>query len=159
VIFRTRLGEMDLSGKEIITFEEGIPGFDHLRKFAIISVPRTEPIKWLISLEDENVALPIIDPWIVRPDYHVDIPEKDVRDLEIEKKEDVSVWCVVVVPKDKPEDATINLLAPIVVNMKNGKAKQIIMETDEYTIRHRIKDELERSKRISSEKTESAIIQ
>ena len=156
--FKTKLGEMDLSEKEIITFEEGIPGFDHLRKFAIVSVARTEPIKWLVSLEDRDVALPIIDPWIVRLDYHVDIPEKDVQDLGIEKNEDVSVWCVVVIPKDKPDDATINLLAPIVVNMKNGKAKQIIMETDEYTIKHRIKDELERSKKISTRRAEGAII-
>jgi len=158
MIFKTKLGEMDLSEKEIITFEEGIPGFDHLRKFAIVSVARTEPIKWLVSLEDKDVALPIIDPWIVRLDYHVDIPEKDVQDLGIEKNEDVSVWCVVVIPKDKPDDATINLLAPIVVNMKNGKAKQIIMETDEYTIKHRIKDELERSKKISSRRAEGVII-
>ena len=156
--FKTKLGEMDLSEKEIITFEEGIPGFDHLRKFAIVSVARTEPIKWLVSLEDKDVALPIIDPWIVRLDYHVDIPEKDVQDLGIEKNEDVSVWCVVVIPKDKPDDATINLLAPIVVNMKNGKAKQIIMETDEYTIKHRIKDELERSKKISTRRAEGVII-
>lgn len=156
--FKTKLGEMDLSEKEIITFEEGIPGFDHLRKFAIVSVARTEPIKWLVSLEDRDVALPIIDPWIVRLDYHVDIPERDVQDLGIEKNEDVSVWCVVVIPKDKPDDATINLLAPIVVNMKNGKAKQIIMETDEYTIKHRIKDELERSKKISTRRAEGAII-
>ena len=158
MIFKTKLGEMDLSEEEIITFEEGIPGFDHLRKFAIVSVARTEPIKWLVSLEDKDVALPIIDPWIVRLDYHVDIPEKDVQDLGIEKNEDVSVWCVVVIPKDKPDDATINLLAPIVVNMKNGKAKQIIMETDEYTIKHRIKDELERSKKISYRGVEGAII-
>ena len=158
MIFKTKLGEMDLSEKEIITFEEGIPGFDHLRKFAIVSVARTEPIKWLVSLEDKDVALPIIDPWIVRLDYHVDISEKDVQDLGIEKNEDVSVWCVVVIPKDKPDDATINLLAPIVVNMKNGKAKQIIMETDEYTIKHRIKDELERSKKISTRRAEGAII-
>jgi len=158
MIFKTKLGEMDLSEKEIITFEEGIPGFDHLRKFAIVSVARTEPIKWLVSLEDKDVALPIIDPWIVRLDYHVDIPEKDVQDLGIEKNEDVSVWCVVVIPKDKPDDATINLLAPIVVNMKNGKAKQIIMETDEYTIKHRIKDELERSKKISFRRVEGVII-
>ena len=158
MIFKTKLGEMDLSEKEIITFEEGIPGFDHLRKFAIVSVARTEPIKWLVSLEDKDVALPIIDPWIVRLDYHVDISEKDVQDLDIEKDEDVSVWCVVVIPKDKPDDATINLLAPIVVNMKNGKAKQIIMETDEYTIKHRIKDELERSKKISTRRAEGAII-
>jgi len=158
VTFKTKLGEMDLSEKEIITFEEGIPGFDHLRKFAIVSVARTEPIKWLVSLEDRDVALPIIDPWIVRLDYHVDIPERDVQDLGIEKNEDVSVWCVVVIPKDKPDDATINLLAPIVVNMKNGKAKQIIMETDEYTIKHRIKDELERSKKISTRRAEGAII-
>ncbi len=158
MIFKTKLGEMDLSEKEIITFEEGIPGFDHLRKFAIVSVARTEPIKWLVSLEDKDVALPIIDPWIVRLDYHVDIPEKDVQDLGIEKNEDVSVWCVVVIPKDKPDDATINLLAPIVVNMKNGKAKQIIMETDEYTIKHRIKDELERSKKISTRRAEGVII-
>ncbi len=145
---KTKLGEMEIEEDKLITFEEGIPGLEDLKKFVIIS-NGSDPIMWLVSVEDENVALPVINPWLVRVDYTVDVPKDVTEDLEIDNKDDVQVWAILVIPHDNPENMTINLMAPILVNTKTKKAKQIIMEDSGYGIRHLVKEELERSKKIS----------
>jgi flagellar assembly factor FliW len=147
---KTKLGEMEIPKDKIVIFNEGIPGFEDLRKFAIVS-NGSDPIMWLVSLEDEKIALPVVDPWLIRIDYTVDIPRDVIEDLEIEDDKDVQIWAILVIPRDKPEDMTINLLAPIVINLKNRRGKQIIMESSEYDIRHFVKEELERSRKLAQE--------
>ena len=154
--FKTRFGEIEVPENKIITFEEGIPGFENLRRFVIVS-QNTDPIMWLVSLEDENVALPIMNPWIVRVDYDVVIPESVMKSLKIEKKEDVQIWAVVSIPEGKPENMTINLLAPIVVNTKENLGAQIILEGSEYQLRHSVKEEMERSRKILEESKEREV--
>ncbi len=150
MVYKTKFGEIEINDKDILEFDTGLPGFEDLRKFAVVS-QGTEPTMWLVSLEDENIALPVIDPWIVRVDYDVKIPKEVVESLKLEKEEDVQVWSVLVIPKDNPDGMTINLLAPIVVNKKTGKAMQVILDTDEYDIRHNVKEEMERSRKIMEE--------
>jgi len=145
--YKTKFGEVEINDEEILEFDSGLPGFENLRKFVIIS-QGTEPIMWLVSLEDENIALPVIDPWVVRVDYDVKVPREAVENLKLEKEEDVQVWSVLVIPRGNPDNMTINLLAPIVVNKKSKKAMQVVLDTDEYDIRHNVKEEMERSKRI-----------
>ena len=145
---KTKFGEVEILDDKVIRFDEGLPGFENLRDFAIIS-NGTEPVMWLVSLEDENVALPVINPWLVRIDYSVDIPDYVKEDLGIENPEDVQIWAILVIPPDNPEDMTINLLAPIVINLKTNRGKQIILENEEYGIRHKVREELERSKRLA----------
>ncbi|MEN3043198.1 MAG: flagellar assembly protein FliW [Fervidobacterium sp.] len=136
-MYKTRLGEFDLNENEVLFFPEGIPGFESLKKFAIISLEETRPIFWLVSLEDETVALPIIDPWIVEEDYEVELSQNELQILKIEDPNDLVVWCVVTIPIGKPEETTVNLKAPIVINLKNGIGLQVILE--KYELKHPIK--------------------
>ncbi len=156
MIYRTKLGEIEVPEDKVIVFEGGIPGFEHLKKFTVVS-NGSDPIMWLVSLEDESVALPVINPWLVRIDYTFDISEDVMRNLEIEEEEDISVWAVLVIPPENPSKMTVNLMAPIIVNNKSRKAQQIILENSEYGIRHLVSEEIERSRRISKdlEKTEA----
>ena len=65
-------GEIDIDDSKIITFENGIIGFSDLKKFALIFDSEKKNkggISWLQSLEDGNMALPVLDPLIVKPDY------------------------------------------------------------------------------------------
>jgi len=148
----TRFGELEVDEKSIIHFEEGIPGFEDFRDFIIVERQESEPIKWLVCIDEPEITLPIINPWLVRVDYDVKIDEGTVEMLEIESEKDVLIVCVVVIPRDNPKDMTINLLSPIVINIKNNKARQIVMEESKYKIRHKVEEEIKRSKKILSEK-------
>lgn len=137
MVFTTKLGEFELHESEIITFPQGIPGFEHLRKFSVISMAETSPICWLVSLEDDSVALPIIDPWLILEDYEVNLSEDDVKLLGVEDPSDLVVWAVVTIPPGAPEQATVNLKAPVVINLKNGTGLQVIL--DKYELKHPIR--------------------
>ena len=144
----TKIGELEIDEDKIIKFDRGIPGFENLRDFMIVEKKESYPILWLVSLEDTDVAIPVIDPWLIRVDYSVDIDEDTIRELDIKGMEDLRILSVLVIPVGKPEDMTINLMAPIIINKRTGKGKQIIMENSGYGIRHRVIDEMERSKKI-----------
>ncbi|WP_448376316.1 flagellar assembly protein FliW [Fervidobacterium sp.] len=134
--YRTRLGEFEINDDEIITFPKGIPGFEELKKFIVLSLPETDPIKWLVSLDDESVAFPIIDPWLVLEDYEVDLSNQDLELLQVQDPSDIVVLSIVTIPIDKPQEATVNLKAPIVINIKKGRGLQVILE--KYELKHPI---------------------
>ncbi|MFN6992459.1 MAG: flagellar assembly protein FliW [Fervidobacterium sp.] len=136
MVYRTKIGDFELNENEIINFPEGIPGFENLRKFAVISLEETAPLCWLVSLEDDTIALPIIDPWLILDDYEVELSESELKILGVEDPGDLIVWSVVTIPVGKPDEATVNLKAPIIINLKKGIGAQIIM--DKYEIRYSI---------------------
>lgn len=150
----TRIGELEVSEESIIHFEEGIPGFEKLKNYVLVERSESEPIKWLVSVDDPEIILPVINPWLVRIDYDVKIDEGTVQMLDIKSKEDVLVVCVLVIPKDRPKEMTINLLAPIVINTKNNQARQIVMDGSGYKIKHSVAEELERSSKLVEKNSE-----
>lgn len=148
MLCETKIGEVEVSESKILLFEKGIPGFEHLRKFTIVELPETKPFCWLVSLEDANVALPIVNPWLVRVDYSFELSEADRMELKIEDPNEIEVWVVVTIPADAPGEATVNLFAPIVINRKLNLGKQVLLEGSEYRLKHRIDGEIKRSNEI-----------
>ncbi len=149
---QTNVGEIEIEEKDIVIFKQGIPGFEFLKRFAVIALEDTKPIQWLVSLEDKEVSLPVIDPWLIRYDYHLDIPKNIVDYLKITNQEKAFILAVVRIPGSKPDDMTVNLAAPIIINLDNNMALQFIPEKSEYKLRHYLKEELERSKKLAQEK-------
>ncbi len=127
-----RFGQIQIDDESILTFDNGIYGFEDLKKFAIINCTETEPIFWLQSVEDGDVSLPIIDPFIIKEDYVIDVDDKELMSIGTEKEEDIIVYNVVVLPEDITK-ITINLVAPIIINISNNKAKQVILGLEQDT--------------------------
>ncbi len=148
----TNVGLLDIDEKDIIIFKQGLPGFEQLRKFALIALEDTKPIQWLVSLEEKTVSLPVCDPWAIRFDYHINIPENIVSYLDISNEEKLLIMVVVRIPDANPQSMTINLAAPIIINLDNNFALQYISEKSEYKLRHYVKKELERSKKLEEQK-------
>jgi|UniRef100_A0A7V3VTH6 flagellar assembly factor FliW len=136
MIFETKIGSYDIKEESIFKFAEGIPGFENLKRFAVLSRADTEPIKWFVSLEDKNVALPIIDPWLIFKDYSFTLNEEMLKRIENPKRENVLIFCVIDLHRP---NVTVNLMAPIVINIEKGIGSQIIVEGTKYTSRHSVK--------------------
>ncbi|WP_206528058.1 flagellar assembly protein FliW [Marinitoga sp. 38H-ov] len=151
--YNTKFGELELTDNEIIFFENGIPGFENLKKFYIYFSKDTFPIQWLLSLENSDISFPIIDPLLVRVDYSFDLPKDLVNYLSIEKPEDVSIFVIMTIPHGDPENITVNLKAPLVISKNNNKGIQFILDSDEYHLKHNVKDEIKRSEKIIEEQT------
>ena len=141
MIFSTRLGKIEVDEAEVLTFEAGIPGFEPWHWYALIMLPETQPVQWLISLESMEIAFPVLDPWLVKKDYAFDISQDVVDRLDIKNREKILVTNMVRIPQNNPQEMTINLLAPIIVNTENRKAMQLVLDRSDYSLRHMIREE------------------
>lgn len=145
MILNTRhFGEIELKDKGVLQFEAGLPGFEQIKEFIIIdSAEENSPFKWLQSIDEPKLAFAIVNPFVFKEDYDFVLSDETVELLEISQERDIAVYAIVVVPEDFNK-ISMNLKAPIVVNLMNRKAAQIILDTDKYTVRHYILDELRR---------------
>ncbi|MGI5935636.1 MAG: flagellar assembly protein FliW [Oscillospiraceae bacterium] len=126
-------GVVEIDDNKVLFFENGLPGLEDDKRFALLSKEESRPINWFQSLDHREIALPVMDPFLVCPDYAFDIPQADVNALEIKQVDDVYVLSVLVIPRS--EGITINLAAPIVINVRNNRGKQIILDDKKYSVR------------------------
>lgn len=129
-----RFGTCSFSETDVIRFPWGLPGFANLRRWLALNVEEQTSFVWLQSLDDVNVALPTIDPYFVFEEYDPKLPAYAVAALEIENPSDFTILCVVVVTKDA-EDMTMNLFAPIIVNLRTRMARQVVLENSGFSVR------------------------
>ncbi|GBF32284.1 flagellar assembly factor FliW [Desulfocucumis palustris] len=134
----TRFGNLEIKEEKIITFPRGIPGFENVRRFFLLPVEGLEDIHWLQAVENPGVALLVIDPFKYFIDYSFEIPGPDLEELEITEQAQVLVIAVVTIPGDDPALTTANLLAPVIINTRTSRARQIILNGLPYTTRHRL---------------------
>ena len=129
-----RFGSCMYSETDVIRFPWGIPGFPELRRWLALNVDGNNSFVWLQSLDDVNVALPTIDPYFVFEDYEPTLPAYAAAALEIEQASDFTILCVVVVTENA-EDMTMNLFAPVVINLRTRTGRQVVLENSGYSVR------------------------
>lgn len=127
-------GEIRIEDSQIVHFENGLPGFFEEKKFVIL--PLTEDQVYLIlqSVQTPAIAFVITNPFLFFKDYEFKLDDGIVEKLGIKDVNDVQVFNILTV-QDPFEKTTINLQAPIVMNVKNNHAKQVILNHDNYTTR------------------------
>lgn len=128
-----RFAEVGFDDDDVIEFPWGIPGFASLKRFLALSLPERPNFIWLQSLEDPSVALPTADPWQAFPDYRPQLPSYAAAALNLQQPDDFAILCVIVTDSDTGEIA-MNLLAPIVVNVKTWRARQVVLENSGYSV-------------------------
>ncbi len=133
-ILTAHFGEADVDSENILNFEQGLPGLEEDKRFALLSNEDSKPVCWLQSLDHREIALPVIDPFTVCPDYSFDIAPEDAAALEVGEIKDVYVLSIMVIP-ESVRAMTVNLSAPIIINVRNKKAKQIILDDRRYRMR------------------------
>lgn len=133
-----RFGRIEVDERVTLAFPEGLIGFEHCTRFAIVTLDDSNPISWLQSLDDGTIAFPIVDPWLFHGDYAPTISKDDLDDLDIGPNDERALLAIVTVPQGNPRDMTANLLAPVLVNPKTQRAKQTIVLDECYSTRHSV---------------------
>lgn len=135
-------GQLEVDEKGIIDFPEGLPGFEDAKRFVLIANGGEDSIfQWLQSIDNMDLAFVVIDPKIIKDDYIVDVPEEEVEELQIDESSETIVLCIVVVPEDLAK-MTANLKAPVIINNTSKKGKQVVLDNNDYEIKHYIMQEL-----------------
>ncbi|SMC35576.1 flagellar assembly protein FliW [Papillibacter cinnamivorans] len=134
IIKSMRFGDIEIDEAKVISFPQGIPGLEYIKRFALIHHDRTYPINWLQAVDDPMISLPVIEPFQILRDYVFDISDNDVMELSLKAREDLHVINVLVIPEEI-ENMTVNLAAPILINTRMNLGKQIIIDRKNYSVR------------------------
>jgi len=136
-------GELNIEEKDIFSFSHGIPGFENVRRFILIDSDEPDsPFKWLQGVDEPKPAFVIVDPFVIKKDYEVNLDDEVLKELQIKDASAVMIFCIVVVPEDIKK-MTVNLQAPLIINSVNKTGRQLILDTDRYSVRHYILEELQ----------------
>lgn len=127
-------GVIDYEEGDIIFFEKSLLGFDGLNKFILIELEQNSMFSVLHSIDEKAIGFIVVSPFSVREDYEIKIDDATIEELGIKTEEDVAIVNTVTL-NAIPEKITTNLRAPIIINIKNKKGKQIILNNDKYEIK------------------------
>ena len=128
-----RFGEIEIKDDSIIQFPGGLPGLEEFERYAIIRCEPTEPIQWLQSIDDGDLSFPIINPFIIKPDYSLEVDDAELDFIGTRDEEDLLVMNIMVIPGEL-EKMTVNLLAPLLINIRDMVGAQVMMDHKEYEI-------------------------
>lgn len=140
----TRFGEVEINDAAILTFPQGLYGFEQRHQFCLIDHRPDSPLKWLQSVEDPALAFVVMNPFEYFPDYEVLIPDDEAEELGLADPNQTIVLTIVAIPSD-PYQMTVNLLAPLVINGDTKIARQIILSGQRYSTKHYLLSEATRS--------------
>ena len=144
-------GEVEIDDSKIISFPNGIIGFPDLKKFILMydEEKGTDTIKWLQSIDEPSFAMPVMDPLIVCPDYKPEVDRTTVDIIGELSNDDLLVLVTVTVPHDLKQ-MTVNLMGPFIINVKECKAVQTIVDNEEYPVKFPIYEILQKNKEANS---------
>ncbi|MBO5948115.1 flagellar assembly protein FliW [bacterium] len=132
----TRFGEVEIAEDKILNFISPIIGYNEYSKFTIVEQENNELFQWLQSLDDPELAFPISIPSYFSIDYNFEIDDTTQEKLQLTDVADLLIYNIVTIPNSNPKGATINLLAPVLINAKTNNAMQYIITNSSYTSRH-----------------------
>ena len=138
-IFTRRFGELYIEKNFIITFFEGIPGFQNFRKYFILRKDNNKVFCFLHSVENEDLMFILTNPYFFVLDYSFKISNDDCKILGIDKKNIADQLGIFVIAKiDRDKNVYINLKAPICINFNKRVGKQIILYSSDYSHQHKL---------------------
>ena len=133
-----KFGIVDVNPNAVFEFVLPIIGFNDFKKYTIIDFKPDSPFKWLQSMDDMELAFPVTLCSFFGIDYQFDIPDDEAQKLEIESADDVFVCNIANIPSSNPQGATINMLAPIIINLANQKAMQVVLKNTDFQVRYKL---------------------
>ena len=135
----TNFGTISFAPESVFEFPQGLPGFEDRGKFVPLQKPQTAPILFLQSLEEPSLCFTTLPILVVDPQYRLRIVEQDLEVLglppDFEPRIGEDVLCLAVL-SIRDTGTTANLLAPVVVNLKNYRAVQAVSPESRYSHQH-----------------------
>lgn len=127
----TRFGEMEIPVSSVITFPFGLIGFPDAHRFTMLDY--NPPFSWLHAIDQIDLAFVVVNGAEFGEGYKFSVPYGD-RDIDLVEGDDIAIINLVSVRTD-PTMTTVNLKAPVIVNLKNMKARQIVLDDQRFPTR------------------------
>ena len=150
MLVKTRFfGEVDIEDEKILTFDNGIMGFEDMKRWTLIydiEKGSEGPISWFQSLDMAELALPVISPYTVTAVYEPVVEDELLKPLGEFKDEELVTLLTITIPSEDPSKTTANFRAPILINPVNRKGIQVIVNNEDYPIKFSIYESVQKMK-------------
>ena len=142
----TRIGVIEFEADDVLSFPDGLFGFPEQRRFVLVQHKEGSPFRWLQCLDDGNLSFLVVDPAHYVTDYAPPMPKAASDALRLDELTPMLVYTIVTIPSGRPEDMTLNLAGPVVINCATNLGRQIVLDDEAYPVRHRAFAEKSKSK-------------
>jgi flagellar assembly factor FliW len=133
-IVTKRFGNIPANEEHFIRFKDGMIGMSVLKQYILVESSAYPLILWLQSCQDPGIAFPVVEPAFFKRDYKVQMTDADRACLKYEEGDRIKFFVVMTIP-DNMEDMTVNLKAPVAINLDKGTATQVIQQDKELQVR------------------------
>lgn len=133
-IATTRFGEVEINDDMCFNMVNPILGYDDEFCYVLIAHKENSKFRWLQSVKTPDLAFPVTLAGSFGIDYSFEMPDHAQEELEIRDIDDLLVLNLVVIPHENPRASTINLLAPLIFNVKTRKGSQVILTGTDFTV-------------------------
>lgn len=130
------LGPLEIRADTILTFAAGLPGFAHLREFALVETQRDDLV-WLQSVDAPDLTFLLVDPFSVIAGFEIDIPSSDLAAMGSSDQHD-ALLVLAVVQLDGGTPSAANLQSPIVIDREGRLGRQVVLPDSRYGMQHPI---------------------
>ncbi len=156
LIINTRLGKRRINTDKILHFPRGLAGFEDKHEFTLLQIRPESPFLILQSMEEASLGLMVADPYSFMDDYQIKIGDAEQTLLQVTSPRQVAVLVTVSIPPGKPEEASLNLTGPILINHEDRVGLQVPQADDSRPSRKYLNDEVDAKKNAAfAKKTDS----
>ena len=133
-------GVIDVDERQKVAFPQGLFGFEGFKDYVLLDADQ-QPFYWLQSVDMEQIAFVLVNPFLFRPDYEINIENEELADIGIRSPEKALIFVIVTIPPDG-RPMTANLQGPLVINRDTGAGKQAVLTDPRWKTKHDILAEL-----------------
>lgn len=141
IIKTGRFGQLSINEEDVISIPSGIMGFPDYTRYCLVDPGDDTLILWLQAIDNPEIAFPVLEPKIFKPDYVVRLSGAELRELKLDNINQSAVLSIITIPQDVSQ-MTANLKAPVVLNLKEQIARQVVLQENEYPIKQLMFKEL-----------------
>ena len=127
--FSRQFGELECGDELRVSIPNGIIGFEEWTEYVIVHDEDSEPFRWLVSTQNSDLCLPLIDPSEICPEY-----APRLSGIGDDPYEMFAVVCL----RSSLDETTANLKSPLVIDSKTQTARQVVLTDDQYSIAHKL---------------------
>jgi len=126
-VLTTRFGVLSVEPQDELIFDAGLIGLEHCRRWVVLTDTGNPTLGWLQSLDEGHIALGVVSPRRFVPEYQLRVDRCSLQSLDLATARDAEV---VVIASRQASGLTLNLRAPLVINVERRRGCQVIAKDD-----------------------------
>jgi flagellar assembly factor FliW len=136
-IITRQFGTITIDKDKVIKMPKGMPGFSENREYVLLDHDAIRPFHSYQSVDNPDLSFVIMDPFLVKHDYSVDI-KSYLEEMAWEKEDEENLFLYVIINATDPDPKkiTANLLGPLLINTKKNEGIQMVVTDRDYSHKH-----------------------